>query len=169
MWTSCKSNHSWCVEITFLGYNSPGISPVYFILKCHITPTQVPRMYTRQDSCCWALWWRKRTQCRYPFHAQRDLLLWMIAAAHRVILLSESLLSPARPISAGLSCWTSSYWAKDRNGERRDWAQTLAKERDGSEGETHGRRMNERMTGRVRERICRANKKHRDGVMDLTE
>lgn len=90
----------------------------------------------------------------YQFHAQLECLLRMIPAAHTVILLSESLLSPARPIPAGLSCWTISYWAKDWKWERRAWTRGWPKRGKGvragdtAEGKARqrGQRMNEGRT-----------------------
>lgn len=179
MWKPCKSNHNWSGEITsVLGYNS-SVEETSPECDCLFHP-QVPCISNKR--CCTCAWSmlvsfvmkREHTMQDYQFHAQLESQVWVIPAAHTVVLLSESLLSPARPISAGLSCWTSSYWAKDWKWERRDWA----KEREGSErretwqkekrdSETGGQRENERMTERgVRERSCRANRKHRERWSD---
>lgn len=96
---------------------------------------------------------KEHTMQDYQFHAQLDCLLWAIPAAHTVILLSESLLSPTRPISAGLPCWSSSYWEKDWKWERTDWGEAAGKRKRREWGRETlqkakwrqwGQRMNER-------------------------
>lgn len=123
----------------------------------------------------------QHTMRDYQFHALPGCLLWMIPAAHTVILLSESLLSPPTPIYAGLSCWTCSYRAKDWKWERRDWLKSPEKDKEGSGGQRYGRGekwdneaggwtrgewKDDREGRRVRDRSCRANRKHRERWKD---
>lgn len=156
---------------------------VYFILNRRTSTTRGAVRAQARFMCGELLWSfvmkREHTMQDYQFRAQPECLLWMIPGAHTVILLSETRLSPAGPISAGLSCWTSSYWAKDWKWERkrlaeRGWRKrgkgARARRTAMGKARQRGPRMNAaRMTEearRVRDRSCGANKKRRERWRD---
>lgn len=160
MWKPCKSNLNSTGEITLA-------------LRSHSTPREMLHkcgalFNTEACLCTWSrvrVWaapslsFVTRSECTmkdYQFHAQLDWLAWTIPAAHTAILLSQSLLPPAGPISAGPPCCSSSYWEKDWKWENRLRGHRLAKGRERRQG---GQGITERrMRGWQRSQASERNK-----------